>query len=114
MRLTVNGDSKEIGQTPASITDLLKACSVEMPEMVSVQLNGTFVDRSLFGVTAVRDGDVVDFLYFMGGGAGRDLNQSTSQARRDLNLRRSAKICGRSRLVPLSGETRESPQMCAD
>jgi sulfur carrier protein len=37
--------------------------------MVSVQLNGEFVDRANFSIINVREGDEVDFLYFMGGGS---------------------------------------------
>jgi sulfur carrier protein len=36
--------------------------------MVSVQLNGEFVDRQQFAATMFKEGDEVDFLYFMGGG----------------------------------------------
>ena len=36
--------------------------------MVSVQINGEFVDRGDFNSTLVNDNDEVDFLYFMGGG----------------------------------------------
>ena len=37
--------------------------------MVSVQLNEEFVDRDDFGTTILKEGDVIDFLYFMGGGS---------------------------------------------
>jgi len=36
--------------------------------MVSIQLNGQFVNREDFDSTKVSDGDELDFLYFMGGG----------------------------------------------
>ena len=41
--------------------------------MVSVQLNGEFVAKENFGGTALKEGDAVDFLYFMGGGAERKI-----------------------------------------
>jgi len=42
-----------------------------MPDMVSVQLNGEFLDRQLFEITTLKHADEVDFLYLMGGGAVR-------------------------------------------
>ena len=43
---------------------------IESPEMVAVQLNGEFVDKKMYADTIVRDNDSLEFLYFMGGGAG--------------------------------------------
>jgi len=37
--------------------------------MVSIQLNGEFVVRDDYDSTLVKEGDEVDFLYFMGGGS---------------------------------------------
>jgi sulfur carrier protein len=37
--------------------------------MVSVQVNEEFVERDDFDTTTLNEGDTVDFLYFMGGGA---------------------------------------------
>jgi len=37
--------------------------------MVSIQLNGQFVNRDDFDSTQVAEGDELDFLYFMGGGS---------------------------------------------
>jgi len=68
MKLTVNGESREFA-SELSITELLKQCNVKMPEMVSVELNGQIIPRDQFADIAVKDGDEVEFLYFMGGGA---------------------------------------------
>ena len=67
MKLTVNGEPLEI-EHPITVKELLVVAKAEQPEYVTVQLNGTFVDHSSFETT-VQDGDVVEFLYFMGGGA---------------------------------------------
>ena len=37
--------------------------------MVSVQLNDDFVDRNEWDALLIKEGDSVDFLYFMGGGS---------------------------------------------
>ena len=69
MTLTINGKSDSVEARELSVIDLLKMKNVEMPEMVSVQINGDILERSTFESTLVNDGDEVEFLYFMGGGA---------------------------------------------
>jgi sulfur carrier protein len=71
MDIKINGKLESLSQGPLSITELLKTQSVDMPEMVSVELNGEILDREKFGTTLVNSGDEVEFLYFMGGGRGR-------------------------------------------
>ncbi|WP_224962328.1 sulfur carrier protein ThiS [Geomonas subterranea] len=69
MNLTVNGKPATIdGETPVSITILLEALQVEQREYVTVEVNGDIMDRGEFEATTVKDGDSVEFLYFMGGG----------------------------------------------
>jgi len=68
MVLIVNGEHKKFEELSLTILDILNLCKVEMPDMVSVQVNTTFVDRKEYGSFKLNDGDSVDFLYFMGGG----------------------------------------------
>ena len=51
-----------------TISQLLIEQEVQMPEMVSVELNGQILKRSEFESTTLNQGDKVEFLYFMGGG----------------------------------------------
>jgi len=67
-KIQVNGNEQEV-EASISLIELIKKNDVAQPEMVSVQINGEFVDREEFGSTLIKDGDEVDFLYFMGGGA---------------------------------------------
>ena len=67
--IQVNGKEQKFESNSVSIIELIKLNNVKQPEMVSVQLNGEFVDRNNFGTTLVKDKDEVDFLYFMGGGS---------------------------------------------
>ena len=67
-KLIVNGEDQEV-QLPATVADLIKQNNVAQPEMVSVQVNEEFVDREEFATLQLNEGDEVDFLYFMGGGA---------------------------------------------
>jgi len=64
----VNGKVQEV-EVPISLIDLIKNNKVEQPEMVSIQVNGEFVDRDSFETTQINANDEVDFLYFMGGGS---------------------------------------------
>lgn len=68
MKLTINGEKKEVAPESMTVTELLIHQGVEMPDMVSVQVNGEFVERDAFDSSVVKEGDEVDFLYFMGGG----------------------------------------------
>ena len=42
--------------------------NVETPQYVTVTINDEFVESGAFESTVLKDGDVVEFLYFMGGG----------------------------------------------
>jgi sulfur carrier protein len=69
MNLTVNGKPAAIdGKDTLSITGLLAELKVESPEYVTVELNSEILERESFATTQVKDGDEVEFLYFMGGG----------------------------------------------
>jgi sulfur carrier protein len=67
-KITVNEEAQEV-QLPLSLTELIKQNDVQQPEMVSVQLNDDFVDRNEWDRLQIKEGDSVDFLYFMGGGS---------------------------------------------
>lgn len=67
MKIKINGTEQTLDKG-LSLSELLKLNNVEMPEMVSVQLNGEFVDKKLFTEIKIKENDQVDFLYFMGGG----------------------------------------------
>jgi sulfur carrier protein len=66
--IQVNGKIQEV-VAPILLIDLIKMNNVEQPEMVSIQVNGEFVDRENFNSTQINANDEVDFLYFMGGGS---------------------------------------------
>ena len=68
MIITVNGDKQDWEGQELSVTDLLARNKVEKPDMVSVQVNGKFVDKQGYGTVKIVADDEVDFLYFMGGG----------------------------------------------
>ena len=67
-KIIVNGEAQEI-ELPISLPELIRKNDVQQPEMVSVQVNDDFVDRSEWDTLNIKEGDSVDFLYFMGGGS---------------------------------------------
>jgi sulfur carrier protein len=66
-QIKLNGETLEV-QLPLTLAELIALRQVFQPEMVSVQINGTFIEHEHFDATVVQEGDEVDFLYFMGGG----------------------------------------------
>lgn len=68
MKLAVNGETLELEQS-INLRNLLVIAEADQPDYVTVQLNGEFIDHARFDDTFVKDGDTVEFLYFMGGGA---------------------------------------------
>ncbi len=69
MNVRINGESDTLERDSLSVLELLKLKDVQMPDMVSVQVNGEILDRDSFESTTIEDGDEVEFLYFMGGGS---------------------------------------------
>ena len=68
-KIQVNGKEQIIETATISVLELIKLNKVLNADMVSVQLNGEFVDREVYSSTLLKTNDEVDFLYFMGGGA---------------------------------------------
>lgn len=68
-KIQVNGKEQILDTNSISVLELIKLNNVLNADMVSVQLNGEFVDRGNFNSTLIKENDEVDFLYFMGGGS---------------------------------------------
>ncbi|MBQ8139509.1 MAG: sulfur carrier protein ThiS [Lachnospiraceae bacterium] len=67
MTITVAGEKKEYKEG-LTLPELLELENVEMPEYVTVSINEEFVDSDKKATTVLKEGDNVEFLYFMGGG----------------------------------------------
>ena len=67
MNITVAGVKKEVADG-LTVAQLVTDEKVETPEYVTVTINDDFVDHGQFEETVLKDGDTVEFLYFMGGG----------------------------------------------
>lgn len=71
MKLKINGVEKTFNNEALSVKELLIENKVQSPDMVTVQLNGSFVKNDVFDNTFLKENDEIDFLYFMGGGSNR-------------------------------------------
>jgi sulfur carrier protein len=67
MYITVAGNKKEV-RNGMTLSELIELENVEMPDYVTVSINDEFIDADKKAVTVLKDGDNVEFLYFMGGG----------------------------------------------
>ena len=66
MKITVAGKVKEY-EDGLNVIQLIEKENVETPEYVTVSVNDEFIEKADFD-KALKDGDEVGFLYFMGGG----------------------------------------------
>ena len=67
MLITVAGEKKEVADG-LTVSALIEQEQVETPEYVTVSINEEFVDQAAFESHILKEGDEVEFLYFMGGG----------------------------------------------
>ena len=65
-QIYVNGEAQDVS-LPLTVNELIRQQQVETPEMVSVQVNEEFAEREQWDDIIIKEGDSVDFLYFMGG-----------------------------------------------
>ena len=67
MTITVTGVTKEVADG-LTLAQLVIDEKVETPEYVTASVNDDFVSSSSFEDTVLKEGDNVEFIYFMGGG----------------------------------------------
>ena len=68
MKVTVAGNAKDIAEN-TTVAQLIVDEKVETPDYVTVTINDEFVEHHDFESTVLKENDVVEFLYFMGGGS---------------------------------------------
>ncbi len=67
MTITVAGEKKEVKEG-LTLPELIELEEVETPEYITVSVNEEFVASGAVANTVLKEGDNVEFLYFMGGG----------------------------------------------
>lgn len=65
MQVKINGKAEDIQEK--TILDILRSKNVE-PRMVAVEVNTELIERDNYETTFLKEGDEIEFLYFMGGG----------------------------------------------
>lgn len=68
MTVTVGGNKKEF-EDGLTLTKLIELENVETPQYVTVSINEEFIQKDAEDSIVIKDGDVIEFLYFMGGGS---------------------------------------------
>jgi thiamine biosynthesis protein ThiS len=66
LRVTVNGESKEI-PNGATLSDLLVHIGLK-PELVAVEVNRVIIRKHDWSMTTLTDGDSLEIVHFVGGG----------------------------------------------
>ncbi|MBR6157889.1 MAG: sulfur carrier protein ThiS [Lachnospiraceae bacterium] len=67
MKITVAGEKKEVVEN-LTVAQLIEQENVETPQYVTVSINEEFLESGTFDTHVLKEGDEVEFLYFMGGG----------------------------------------------
>ena len=67
MKLIVNGEQRELAQV-ATLSDLIAQLGMKA-DRVAVELNRELISRERWGVTRLTDGDKLEIVHFVGGGA---------------------------------------------
>ena len=65
MQIKINGKSEEF--SGGTVLELLKAKKIE-PQMVAVEVNDSMIERDQLAATQLKEGDRLEFLFYMGGG----------------------------------------------
>ncbi len=69
MNISINGKETIISEnSDRTVDSLLEELDVSQRLYVTVELNGEILERPAYETTPVKEGDVIEFLYFMGGG----------------------------------------------
>ena len=66
MRVTVNDEPRQ-GADGATVADLVAVLGLG-PRRIAVEVNRAVVPRAEYGAHALRDGDAVEVIHFVGGG----------------------------------------------
>jgi sulfur carrier protein len=65
MQVKINGKTENI--QGGTVLDLLKAKNIE-PQMVAIEVNDSMLERTHLATTTLKEGDQIEFLFYMGGG----------------------------------------------
>lgn len=67
MKIVVSGKAVEV-EDALTVLQLMDQLAVETPQYVTVAVNNAFLPLASYESAVLREGDAVEFLYYMGGG----------------------------------------------
>jgi thiamine biosynthesis protein ThiS len=68
MKLQINGEDRKFSVSPLTLAALVETLGMK-PDRVAVELNREIVPRNLWAETTLSDGDRLEVVHFVGGGA---------------------------------------------
>ncbi|HET7893033.1 MAG TPA: sulfur carrier protein ThiS [Candidatus Sulfotelmatobacter sp.] len=68
MKLHINGEERDFPATPFTLAALVELLGMK-PDRVAVELNRDIVPRDRWLETQLKDGDRLEVVHFVGGGA---------------------------------------------
>ena len=79
MQVHINGEQREFGDHPLRLSELVAKLSLA-PQRIAIEVNRQIVRRADWEQTEVNEGDKVEIVHFVGGGAleARPLERATS------------------------------------
>ncbi|MFQ5509272.1 MAG: cysteine synthase A [Leptospirillia bacterium] len=92
IRVKINGKAEEL-QDGTTVGALLSEREIE-PRMVSVEHNGVILERDSFDAAALADGDKLELMFFMGGGAGTRVHDNVGRLVGQTPLVRLSRMIG--------------------
>lgn len=66
IKILINGKEEKL-ESEMSVLELLKKKNIR-PEVVIAELNEKIINRKDYQSTLLKEGDVLEFVFFMGGG----------------------------------------------
>ena len=68
----INGKKKVLQDNTMNISKILEMKRIR-PEVVTVELNNIIIEREKYAKTPLKEGDRLEFVYYMGGGGSTPL-----------------------------------------
>ncbi len=66
VKITLNGKPNEV-KAGITVTEMLAKWKIR-PELVTVEINENILQKLEYETTTVREGDKIEFVFYMGGG----------------------------------------------
>lgn len=66
VKITLNGKPNEV-KAGLTVTELLAKWKIR-PELVTVEINENILQKLEYETTTIREGDKIEFVFYMGGG----------------------------------------------